>query len=83
VYIEEEVENKEVALGAFLDVEGVFHSTSCNIIIKAAEQHEFGNTICWWIGSMLGNRNITAHLQEHLSCLPYMPRSPSSSFFLI
>jgi hypothetical protein len=80
-YIQEEMENKKVALGAFLDIEGAFHSTSRNIIIKAAKQHGLEDMICWWIGSKLGNRKITAHLQEHLSCFLYMSHSPSSSFF--
>jgi hypothetical protein len=81
--MEEEVEKKEVALGAFLDVEGAFHSTSRNIIIKADKQRGLEDTICWWIGSMLGNKKITVHLWENLSRLPYMSHSPSSSFFLI
>jgi hypothetical protein len=40
------MENKEVALGAFLDIEGAFHSTSCNIIIKTAKQRGLEDTIC-------------------------------------
>jgi len=39
MHIEEEVENKEVALAAFLVTEGAFRSISCNIIIKATKQH--------------------------------------------
>ena len=76
------MENKEVALGAFLDTEGAY-STSCNITIKTAKQCGLEDMICWWIGSKLENRKITAHLQVHLSCLPYMSHSPSSSFFVI
>jgi hypothetical protein len=59
-YIEEAVENNEVTLGAFLDIEGAFDNTSHNIIIEAAKWHGLENTICWWISSMLGNRKITA-----------------------
>jgi len=77
------MEKEEVALRAFLDIEGAFHSTSCNTVIEAAKQHGLEDTICLGIGSKLGNRKITAHLQELLSCLPYMSHSPSSSFFFI
>jgi hypothetical protein len=35
-HIEEAVENSEVTLGAFLDIEGVFDSTSFDTITKAA-----------------------------------------------
>jgi hypothetical protein len=61
-HIEEEVENSKVTLGAFLDTEGAFDSTSFDIIIKAAKQHGLEDTICHWIGSMLGSRKITATL---------------------
>jgi hypothetical protein len=61
-YIEEEVENSKVTLGAFLDIEGAFDSTSFDIITKAAKWHGLGHTICRWIASMLGSRKITATL---------------------
>jgi hypothetical protein len=56
------VEHREIALENFLDTEGAFDSTSFEVIIKAAEQHGIGCTICWWVGSMLGYREITATL---------------------
>jgi hypothetical protein len=60
--IEEAVENREVTLGAFLDIEGAFHSTSYSIIIEAAKRHGLEDTICPWISFMLGNRKIIATL---------------------
>jgi hypothetical protein len=61
-HIEEAVKNSEVSLGNFLDIEGAFDSISFDIITKAAKQHGLGDTICCWIGSMLGSRKITATL---------------------
>jgi hypothetical protein len=60
-HIEEAVENSEVTLGAFLDIEGAFDSTSFDVT-KAAKRHGLGDMICHWIGSMLGSRKITATL---------------------
>jgi hypothetical protein len=61
-HIEEAVENSKVTLGAFLGIEGAFDSTSFDIITKAAKQHGLEDTICHWIGSVLGSRKITATL---------------------
>jgi hypothetical protein len=61
-HIEEAVENREDTLGAFLDIEETFNSTSFDILTKAAERHGLRDTIWRWIGSMLGGRNITATL---------------------
>jgi hypothetical protein len=61
-HIEEAVENTEFTLWAFLDIERAFDSTSFDIITKAARWHGLGDTICHWIGSMLGSRKITATL---------------------
>jgi hypothetical protein len=45
-HIEKSVENGEVTLGAFLDSEGAFHSTSFDIITKVAKQHGLEETTC-------------------------------------
>jgi hypothetical protein len=37
-----------------------FDSTSVEGIMKAAEQHRNGGTVCWWVSSMPGSRKITA-----------------------
>jgi hypothetical protein len=61
-HTEEAVENSKVTLGAFIDIEGAFYSTSFYIITKAAKRHGLGDMICHWIGSMLGSRKIKATL---------------------
>jgi hypothetical protein len=61
-HIEEAVEKREVTLGAFLDIEGAFDSTSFGIITKTVKRQGLGDTIFCWIGSTLGSRKITATL---------------------
>ena len=61
-HIEEPYENGEVTLGAFLDSEGAFHSTSFDVITKVAKRRGLGETTCQWIHSMLVGRKVIAML---------------------
>jgi hypothetical protein len=61
-HTEEAVENREVTIRALLDIEGAFDRTSFDMITKAAKRHGLEDTVCRWIGSMLGSRKITATL---------------------
>jgi hypothetical protein len=56
--IESAIEYKEIALAAFLDIEGAFDRTSFEVITQVAERHGIESTICRWICSMLESRNI-------------------------
>jgi hypothetical protein len=56
------IEHKDIALGAFLDIEGAFDRTSFDIIKQAAERHGIEPTIFRWICAMLESRNIIAVL---------------------
>jgi hypothetical protein len=47
------LEHKEIALGAFLDIEGAFDNTSFNAIIMAASERGLEETCCRWVRSML------------------------------
>jgi hypothetical protein len=60
--IEEAMENREVTLGAFLDIDGAFDSTSHSVIIEAAKRHGLEDTMYRWISCLLGNRKIIATL---------------------
>jgi hypothetical protein len=60
--IENAIEYKDIALGAFLDKEGAFDRTSFDIIKQAAEKHGIEPAICRWICAMLECRNIIATL---------------------
>jgi hypothetical protein len=50
--LEKCLEHKEIALGAFLDIEGAFDNTSFKTIMTARERG-LEETCCRWIGSML------------------------------
>ena len=54
------MENGEDTLGAFLNIEGAFDSTSFDIITNEAKRHGHGATMCQWTGSILSGRKITA-----------------------
>jgi hypothetical protein len=56
--IQSAIEHKEIALGAFLDIEGVSDRIQFDIITLAASRHGNEPTICWCIYSMLESRNI-------------------------
>jgi hypothetical protein len=61
-HIKEAVDNREVTLGAFLDIQGGFDSTSFDIITKDAKRYGLGDMTCHWISSMLRSRKITSVL---------------------
>jgi hypothetical protein len=63
---ENATEYKEIALGAFLDIEGAFDRTSYEVITHAAERHETESAICRWICSMLESRNIITALSGEI-----------------
>jgi hypothetical protein len=60
--IENAIVHKDIALGAFLDIEGAFDRTLFDIITKAAERHGIEPPVCRWICAMLESRNISATL---------------------
>jgi hypothetical protein len=53
------IDYKDIALGAFFDIEGDFDMTSFDIK-QAAERHDIEPAICRWICAMLESRNISA-----------------------
>jgi hypothetical protein len=55
-------EYKDIALGAFLDIEGAFDRTSFDMIKQAAGKHGIEPAICRWIRAMLESRTIIATL---------------------
>jgi hypothetical protein len=60
--IKNAIKHKDIALGAFLDIEGAFDRTSFNTIKQAAERHGIEPAVCRWICVMLESRNISATL---------------------
>jgi hypothetical protein len=60
--LQKSLKHKEIALGAFLDIEGAFDNTSFNAMVEAARGHGLEETCCGWIRSMLESRLICAFL---------------------
>jgi len=56
--LEKSLNHKEIALGAFLDIEGAFDNTSFSAIITAARQRGLEETCCRWVRSMLESRLV-------------------------
>jgi len=56
--LENSLNHKEIALGAFLDIEGAFNNSSFNAIITAAREHGLEETCCRWVRSMLESRIV-------------------------
>jgi hypothetical protein len=56
------IEHKEIALGAFLDIEGAFDNTSFKTIITAARERGLEETCCRGIEFMLGGRFVHTSL---------------------
>jgi hypothetical protein len=46
IHTENATEHKDIALGAFLDIEGPFDITSFNTIKQAAERHGIEPAVC-------------------------------------
>jgi hypothetical protein len=60
--LEKCLEHKEIALGAFLDIEGTFDNTSFKTITTAARERGLEETCCRWIESMFEWRLVHATL---------------------
>jgi hypothetical protein len=63
--LEKSLSHKEIALGAFLDIEGAFNSTSFNAIITAARESGLEKTCCRWVGSKLESRLVHTSLMDN------------------
>jgi len=60
--LEKSLEHTDIALGAFLDIEGAFDNTSFNTIIAAVRERGLEDNCCRWIASMLECRLIHTSL---------------------
>jgi hypothetical protein len=60
--LEKSSSDKELALGAFLDIEGAFDKTSFNAITTAARECGLEETCCRWVKSMLESRLVHSSL---------------------
>jgi hypothetical protein len=62
VRIERALEQQEMALGVFLDIEGAFNNTSYDTLCAALARHGVGHTLVRWIRATLEGRRATATL---------------------
>jgi hypothetical protein len=60
--LEKSFKHKEVDLGAFFYIEGVFDNTSFNAMVEAARERGLEETCCRWIRSILEHRLVYAFL---------------------
>jgi hypothetical protein len=61
--LEKSVKQKEIALGAFLDIEGAFDNTSFSATIEYVRERGLQEACCRWIWSMLDNRLVHTSLK--------------------
>jgi hypothetical protein len=64
VRVEKALDQRETALGVFLNIEGAFNSTSYDSMCMALARHGVDHTIICWIRATLEGRQATAILGE-------------------
>jgi hypothetical protein len=62
VRVEKALDQQEVALGVFLDIEGAFSNTSYDSMCAALNRHGVERTIVGWVKATLEGRRVTATL---------------------
>jgi hypothetical protein len=62
VRVDKVLEQRDTALGVFLDIEGAFNNTSYDSITAAMDRHGVSPTIRRWIRATLEGRRATATL---------------------
>jgi hypothetical protein len=68
--IEKTLDDKGIALRAFLDIEGAFDNTSYLSIIRSAQRKGINDTLCRWIDATLnGRRMMTTLFDETVEVL--------------
>ena len=62
VQVEKALDQQEIALGIFLDIEGAFNNTSYDSMCAALVTHGVDHTIVRWVKATLEGRQTTATL---------------------
>jgi hypothetical protein len=65
VWVEKALDQQEVALGVFLDIEGTFNNTSYDSMCAALARHGVDHTIVRWVKATLEGRQATVTLGSH------------------
>lgn len=61
---EKTLDQKEIGLAIFLDIEGAFDNTSFEVIVRSAERHGVHSSLTRWMYNMLKTREVTATLYD-------------------
>jgi hypothetical protein len=80
---ESAIEHKELALGAFLDIERAFDRISFDAITQNAEMHGIDTTICRWILFILESRNIITTFSGEILRASTAKKCPQSLCFCL
>ncbi|XP_047987119.1 uncharacterized protein LOC125226977 [Leguminivora glycinivorella] len=62
--VEKALEDKEIALSAFLDIEGAFDNTPIRTLVEGLKIKEVDSTTVRWVQSMLSNRKVRLDLLD-------------------
>lgn len=62
--VSKSIEDKEMAIAAFLDIEGVFNNVTTSSLINAISRRGTPTVICRWIEANLVNRIIESNLDQ-------------------
>lgn len=60
--IEKVLEFKEVAIGAFLDIQGAFDNTETRAVMRASRTHGLPEVVCRWTEALLTHREVRLSL---------------------
>ena len=66
--IEDSISRKELALVAFLDIEGAFNNVTMEAILESLDKQGIDNTLKRWIANMLSSRIVSSQLGSHNIC---------------
>jgi hypothetical protein len=64
VRVEKALDQQEIALGVFLDIEGSFDNTSYDSMCSALTRHGVDQTVIWWIRATLEGWLVTMALGD-------------------
>ena len=64
VQVEKALDQQEIALGVFLDIEGAFNNTSYDSMCAALVRHGVNDTIVRWVKATLEGRQATVMLDS-------------------
>ena len=80
VRVEKALDQQEIALGVFLDIEGAFDNTSYDSMCSALARHGVDHTIVRWIGAILKGQLATTAFGDVTRSVEVSRGCPQKSF---